>query len=156
MHFLRQNRYPAGNVDYASLSTYPIIILSDIKAVSAGLAQALKTYVSKGGTLVVFPSADADPNSYKAFLQPIGAAYPQNLVTEATKVSAINLQSPVFKSIFEVSPQNPDLPLVKKYYALTSGSRQGEYLMRMQAGQPLMAGLYIRQGQSVCSCGSFR
>jgi hypothetical protein len=145
--FFAPKQVPAGNVDYASLSTYPIIILSDIKAVSAGLAQALKTYVSKGGTLVVFPSADADPNSYKAFLQPIGAAYPQNLVTEATKVSAINLQSPVFKSIFEVSPQNPDLPLVKKYYALTSGSRQGEYLMRMQAGQPLWQGSTLGKGK---------
>jgi hypothetical protein len=43
-------------------------------------------------------------------LQPIGAAAPEKLVTEATKVSAINLQSPVFKSIFETAPQNPDLP----------------------------------------------
>jgi hypothetical protein len=145
--FFAPKQVPGGNVDYAGLSTYPIIILSDIKTVSAGLAQALKTYVSKGGTLVVFPATDVDLNSYRAFLQPIGAAYPQNLVTEATKVSAINLQSQVFKSIFEVSPQNPDLPVVKKYYALASGSRSGEYLMRIQAGQPLWQGSTLGRGK---------
>lgn len=145
--FFAPKQVPDGNVDYAGLNAYPIIVLSDIKTISAGLAQQLKTYISKGGTLVVFPSADADLNSYKAFLQPIGAAYPQALITEATKVSAINLQSPVFKSIFETSPQNPDLPLVKKYYNLAAGTRPGEYLMRMQAGQPLWQGSTLGRGK---------
>ncbi|MES2063794.1 MAG: BatA domain-containing protein [Bacteroidota bacterium] len=138
--FFASKQVPNGNVDYAGLNAYPIIVLSDIKTISAGLTQSLKTYVNKGGTLMVFPSADADINSYKTFLQPIGAAVPEKLVIEDTKVAAINLQSPVFKSIFEIAPQNPDLPTVKKYYTLSAGSRGGEYLMRLQNGQPLWQG----------------
>jgi hypothetical protein len=138
--FFAPKQVPDGNVDYAGLSAYPIIVLSDIKTISAGLAQQLKTYVSKGGTLMVFPSADADINSYKALLQPVGAAAPQKLVTEDTKVAAINLQSPVFKSIFETTPQNPDLPVVNKYYTLSQASGRSEYLMRLQNGQPLWQG----------------
>jgi hypothetical protein len=145
--FFAAKQVPDGNVDYAGLNAYPIIVLSDIKTTSAGLAQQLKTYVSKGGTLMVFPSADADISSYKAFLQPVGAAFPEKLVTEDTKVSAINLQSPVFKSIFETAPQNPDLPAVKKYYALSPGSRSGEYLMRLQNGQPLWQGSSFGRGK---------
>jgi len=145
--FFASKQMPDGNVDYAGLNAYPIIVLSDIKTISAGLAQSLKTYVSKGGTLMVFPSADADINSYKTFLQPIGAAAPERLVTEATKVAAINLQSPVFKSIFETAPQNPDLPTVKKYYILNAGSRGGEYLMRLQNGQPLWQGSLFGLGK---------
>ncbi|WP_224746682.1 BatA domain-containing protein [Mucilaginibacter rigui] len=145
--FFAAKQVPDGNVDYAGLNAYPIIVLSDIKTISAGLAQQLKTYVSKGGTLMVFPSADADINSYKAFLQPLGAASPDKLVTEDTKVSAINLQSPVFKSIFETVPQNPDLPLVKKYYTLSGGNRGGEYLMRLQNGQPSWQGSSFGRGK---------
>ncbi|MFA6248432.1 MAG: BatA domain-containing protein [Mucilaginibacter sp.] len=145
--FFAAKQVPDGNIDYAGLNVYPIIVLSDIKTISAGLAQQLKTYVSKGGTLMVFPSADADINSYKAFLQPLGASAPGNLVTENTKVSAINLQSPVFKSIFETAPQNPDLPSVKKYYALSTGSRDGEYLMRLQNDQPLWQGSSFGRGK---------
>jgi hypothetical protein len=145
--FFAPKQVPDGNVDYAGLNAYSIIVLSDIKTISAGLAQALRTYVSKGGTLLVFPSADADINSYKALLQPIGAFAPERLVTEATKVSAINLQSPVFKNIFETIPQNPDLPAVKKYYALSPAGGRGEYLMRLQNGRPLLQGSSFNRGK---------
>jgi hypothetical protein len=145
--FFAAKHVPDGNIDYAGLNVYPIIVLSDVKTITAGLAQALKIYVSKGGTLMVFPPAEGDINSYKAFLQPLGASAPGNLVTENTKVSAINLQSPVFKSIFETAPQNPDLPSVKKYYALSTGSRDGEYLMRLQNGQPLWQGSSFGRGK---------
>ena len=66
--FFKVVRVPDGNVDYAALSTYPLIAISDVKTVSPGLAQQLKTYVSKGGMLSVFPAVDADIASYKNFV----------------------------------------------------------------------------------------
>lgn len=142
--FFAARRVQEGIIDYASLGSYAMIVLSDINAISAGLAQQLKTYVAKGGTLAVFPSSQADPATYRSLLQPMGAAYPTVLLNEVTKVSTLNLQSEVFKNIFESMPQNPDLPQAKKYYQLTGASRQGENLMTMQTGQPLWAG--YRQG----------
>lgn len=144
--FFIAKRVQDGNVDYAGLNTYPLIIVSDIKNISAGLAQQLKSYVSKGGTLMVFPSAEADISSYRALLQPMGAAYPEKIVTEATRVSSINLQSPVFKSTFDAFPQNPDLPQVKKYYSLGTSARSGNYLMRLQTGQPVWEGYNSGKG----------
>ncbi|MES2268474.1 MAG: BatA domain-containing protein [Bacteroidota bacterium] len=145
--FFAPKQVTDGNVDYAGLNAYPIIVLSDIKTVSAGLAQQLKAYVSKGGTLMVFPSVGADINSYKAFLQPIGAAYPTDFVEIPTKVAAINLQSQIFKSIFEASPQNPDLPVVYKYYTLNSGTRPGEYLMKLKDGSTMWQGSTLGRGK---------
>jgi hypothetical protein len=136
-----------GNVDYAALGTYPLIVISDVKTISTGLAQQLKTYVSKGGTLMVFPATDADLANYKAFLQPMGAAYPEKLMTEATKVSAINLQSPVFKNIFESFPENPDLPVIKKYYQLSSANSRGETLMEMPGRQSFWSGYNSGRGK---------
>ncbi len=132
--FFSAHRVPDGNVDYASLSSYPVIILSDINAISTGLSQQLKSYVSKGGTLLVFPAADADLPSYKGFLQSLNAAYPEKLITTDAKVASINLHNPVFKNIFENFPQNPDLPSVKKYYQLNAHS--GESLMELPGRQP--------------------
>ncbi|WP_183571995.1 BatA domain-containing protein [Mucilaginibacter sp. X5P1] len=133
--FFNAQRVPAGNVDYAGLNAYPLIVLSDIKSISTGLAQQLKSYVSKGGTLVVFPAVDADLSSYHSLLQPVNAAYPEKLITEATKVTAINLQNQVFKNIFDSFPQNPDLPVVKKYYQLSASSGRNENLMQLPGGQ---------------------
>jgi len=128
---------PAGNVDYAGLNRYPLIVLSDIKSISAGLAQQLKSYVAKGGSLVVFLSADADISTYQALLQPMNAPYPNKLQTEAIKVSSINLQSPVFKNIFDSYPQNPDLPIVKKYYQLAA-SNNSQNLMSLPGNSPFL------------------
>lgn len=145
--FFAATRTQDGNVDYASLSTYPLIVMSDIDDVSTGLAQQLKAYVNKGGTLMVFPSIETRIASYQAFLQPMGAAYPGKTITEATKVSNLNLQSEVFKNIFESFPQNPDLPQVKKYYALSGATKSAESLMKLQTGQSLWEGYSLGKGK---------
>jgi len=135
-----------GNVDYASLSTYPMIVLSDVKTISTGLAQQLRYYVNNGGTLAVFPADGADLANYKAFLQSVRAAWPAELVTTGSKISGINLQSVVFKNIFESNPQNPDLPSVKKYYQLSAAVR-GESLMELPGRQPFWSGYNSGKGK---------
>lgn len=146
--FFSVNRVPDGNVDYAALNTYPLVVLSDINSISTGLSQQLKTYVSKGGTLVIFPSAEADLNSYQSLLQPLNAAYPEKILTVAEKVSALNLQNQIFKSIFESFPQNPDLPIVKKYYQLSSSiSNHTENLMILPGNKPFWAGYSTGKGR---------
>jgi len=138
--FFAVTHVPAGSVDYAGLNAYPLIVLSDIKSISMGLAQQLKTYVIKGGSLVVFPAKDADINSYKTLLQPLNSAYPVKVIVDNTKVSAINLKNPVFKNIFDSFPQNPDLPVVKKYYELTASGDENETLMQLAANKPFWSG----------------
>jgi hypothetical protein len=145
--FFNAHRVPDGNVDYAGLSTYPLIVISDVKAVSGGLSQQLKTYVSKGGTLAVFPAIDADLGSYKSFLQQMGAAYPEKPATENIKVQSLNLQNPVFKNIFENFPSNPDLPVIKKYFQLSASSGSNENLMQLQGGQAFWAGYNSGKGK---------
>ncbi|QXV63934.1 BatA domain-containing protein [Mucilaginibacter sp. 21P] len=145
--FFKLTQVGDGNVDYAQLSSYPLVVLSDIKSISAGLVQQLQNYVRKGGSLIVFPSADADINSYRSLLQPIGASYTDKLVNEPTKVVSIDLQSAVFKSIFEALPQNPDLPKVSKYYQLVAGAKRAEHLMKLQTGTDLLAQTTVSKGK---------
>ena len=145
--FFAASRVPDGNVDYAGLNSLPIVVISDVKAISTGLAQQLKTYVAKGGTLVVFPSADANLANYRAFLQPMNAAWPEKLMTEATKVSALNRQSPVFKNVFESFPENPDLPVIKRYFQLSPPRGGQDNLMQLTGGQSFWAGYASGRGK---------
>jgi hypothetical protein len=134
--FFDAHRVPDGNVDYASLNNYPLIILSDINAVSTGLSQQLKSYVDKGGVLAVFPSTGPDLVNYKAFLSSVQAGYPEKLITANTKVAALNMQNQVFKGIFENFPQNPDLPAIKEYFQLSTGGNLPENLMALPGKAP--------------------
>lgn len=134
--FFAATRVTDGSVDYAVLNTYPIIIISDVKTIATGLAQQLRTYVTKGGTLVVFPSADADLANYKSCLLALNTGYPEKLVSQDVKVASINKQNAVFKNVFESFPQNPDLPFVKKYYQLSKSGAKQESLMSLATGEP--------------------
>jgi hypothetical protein len=145
--FFKITRVPDGNVDYAALSTYPLIAISDVKTVSPGLAQQLKTYVSKGGILSVFPAVDADIASYKSFLQAMNAAYPESIVEEKAKVTALNMRNPVFAGVFENFPQNPDLPEVNKYYRLSNSGNRNESLMQLQGGRTFWANYSSGKGK---------
>ncbi|MDB5143065.1 MAG: hypothetical protein JWQ66_1778 [Mucilaginibacter sp.] len=138
--FFKPEAVHDGNVDYARLATYPFIVLSDVKSISTGLAQQLQVYVKKGGTLVVFPADGADLPSYRTLLQPMGVNFPEALMTDMGRVATINLQSKIFKNIFEELPQNPDLPMVLKFYRLSNNSRSaGERLFDMPGRQPFLA-----------------
>ncbi|WP_345955161.1 BatA and WFA domain-containing protein [Mucilaginibacter sp. PAMB04168] len=137
-----------GSVNYSRLSAYPLIVISDVKSISSGLAQQLKSYVSKGGTLAVFPADGADLVSYQSLLQPAGAAFPQKLLTEATRVSSLNIQNALFKTVFEDVPRSPDLPIVKKYYQLSAATQtRRESLMDLPGGQPFWSGYKSGSGK---------
>ncbi|BAU54123.1 BatA domain-containing protein [Mucilaginibacter gotjawali] len=145
--FFNAKRVADGNVDYASLADYSLIILSDINAISTGLSQQLKAFVNKGGTLLVFPSVEADLANYKDFLEKVSAAYPEKLITGDARVSGLNLSNQVFKNIFENFPQNPDLPGVKKYYQLSSSGNAPENLMTMPGKQSFWCGYTSGKGK---------
>jgi hypothetical protein len=146
--FFKPETVHYGSVDYARLATYPFIVLTDIKSITTGLAQQLNVYVKKGGTLAIFPADGADLPSYKALLQPMGANFPEVLTTDIARVSSINLQSKIFKNVFEQLPQNSDLPMVLKFYRLSTNSRSaGETLFDMPGRQPFLADYTSGQGK---------
>ncbi|QQL51055.1 BatA domain-containing protein [Mucilaginibacter ginkgonis] len=122
---------PFGGINYSSLQNYPLIVISDVRELSAGLSQQLKAYVQKGGNLAIFPSKDADITSYKNFLESINGGYLEKKVNDTLKVSRLNLSAALYKNTFENVPQNPDLPKVTAYYPLTNGA-SSEQLMTLQ------------------------
>ena len=146
--FFKVTQTTDGHVDYSNLLQYPIVAISNVKAISGGLAQQLKAYVQKGGTLAVFPSADADLSSYQSLLQPLNAAFPEKLIKGDTKVSAINLKAQVYRNTFENMPQNPDLPQVKAYYQLNNNlSAAGEKLLSLAGNLPFWEQFKYQQGK---------
>jgi preprotein translocase subunit SecG len=106
-----------SNVNYSNFANYGLIVLNGLKSPSTGLAQQLKTYLNAGGTVVLFPDLDADIQTYNSFLSGLSLPSIQTLNTTATKVDQIDLQNPIFKTVFEEIPKNLDLPAVSRYYS---------------------------------------
>ncbi len=111
-------------LDYSSLQNYSLLILNELNSVSSGLAEELKRYITTGGSVVIFPAPDANPDTYNSLLSSIGCPVYMAADTADTRVTTINEADPVFRNVFEKQtgekPQNLDLPVVSMYYPIAS------------------------------------
>ncbi|WP_462265323.1 BatA domain-containing protein [Mucilaginibacter sp.] len=145
--FFKPDQISSGSINYATLSQYPVIFISDVETIPAGLAQQLQNYVRNGGTLMVFPAGDANAASYQQLLRPLNAPWPGQLLTEETKVLSFNAQHPVWKGIFEHFYDKPDLPIVHKYYKLNLPvEHTGKALLMLPGNDPFISGYPAGKG----------
>lgn len=151
--FFKITRTPEGNVDYAGTDAYPLIVLSNIPVLSQGLARQLNEYIKGGGTLVLFPPADNAQQGYNAFLQSLGVATYGNINTDNQKVSGINQQNTLFRDVFDAMPQNPDMPLVKKYYSINQSASE-EPIMQLPGRRTFWSGYNAGKGKVYLSAVS--
>ncbi|HEY0978361.1 MAG TPA: BatA domain-containing protein [Flavobacteriales bacterium] len=107
---------PYRQLDLASLSRTDLVILNALPDVPSGLADALKSFADEGGSVALFPAADADAASYSALLQRFGAAFGMR-DTASTKVDRIDLALPFYSEVFTTMPRNVDLPTVRLRFA---------------------------------------
>jgi len=146
--YFKLTEMPEANIDYSALQNYSLIVLNGLKNPSSGLAQELKSYISNGGSVVVFPDLDADKQVYSAFLTALNLPAVAELNTTPSKVSSIELKHPLFKDVFETLPQNLDLPQVNRYFSFAENNNSNkENLLQLPANKLFFARYPIGNGQ---------
>jgi hypothetical protein len=139
-----------NKLEYATLSSYNLIILNELKTISSGLTQELKRFMNNGGNVLVFPAADADLEAYKTFFISLNAGYYERIDTANTKVEKINLDHPVYKDVFDKKTfqvTNLDLPKVFSHYTLSKTTRNSEeYLLGLQNGDAFLTQYLVSKG----------
>lgn len=137
-----------NNINFNNFSDYSLIVLNGLKNPSTGLAQQLRTYLNTGGSVMLFPDLDADIQVYNSFLSALSLPVIQKLNTTATNIEKIDLQHPIFKTVFENIPKNLDLPSVKRYFSFAqrSGGNK-ENIMQIAGGQTFFASYGIGNGK---------
>jgi len=137
-----------SNINYNSLSNFGLIVLNGLSNPSSGLAQQLKTYLTSGGSVVIFPDLDSDIKVYNSFLGALSLPQIQNLNNTASKVDQIDLQHPIFKTVFEEIPKNLDLPTVNRYYDFAENNASNkENIMSLPGGKLFFSKYGIGSGQ---------
>ena len=129
------DKAPENRVDYSALSNYQLIILNELKSLSSGLAQELNRFLDKGGSVILFPGADADIISYNNFLASLNAPSFSMPVAADERVTSLETGSILFRDVFEnrhgSKNEIMDLPVVKKYFPLSSRMNE-EVILRLQ------------------------
>jgi hypothetical protein len=143
-----------SSADFGSVNQFNFIILSDLSTISSGLSTSLQNYLTNQGHVLVFPGTQADPVSYTSFVSSVTSVSLKSSVALSTKVKNINTEHPIYQDLFDVLPQNVDLPGVSSYYPITLTTGSGMVtLMELQNGLPFLAYKRLAQG-SLAICAS--
>ncbi len=141
-------------MNYAKLADCQLVVLDAVTSISSGLADELKQFVTRGGSLLCLPNENADLKSWQPFLSALGCDYYTAIVTATVKVGKINYESRYFKGSLESTAGAIEKPTVLKDLEQTH-RQPAEMIMQLENGSPLLSAYRAEQGSVFLSAVPF-
>lgn len=116
------NNYTLGSLDYNKLEEQDAIVLNELDEIPQALSTTLKSFVEKGGNLILIPSSKSSISNMNAFLANFGNITFNTLEKREKLITKINFNHPIFSNVFENKVTNFQYPKTKSSFALSSSS----------------------------------
>lgn len=114
------NNFTLGSLDYNKLQDQDAIILNELDEIPQALQTTLKSFVEKGGNLIVIPSDLSTSANMNVFLMNFGNVKFNSLENKEKLITKINFNHPLFNSVFENKVNNFQYPKTKNSFVLSS------------------------------------
>lgn len=118
----KYKNFPIENLDYNSLEKQDAIVLNELKEIPQALQTTLKSFVEKGGNLVVIPATESSLSNLNSFLSNIANMQFGAVSTSEKMVTKIHFNHPLFQSVFEKKVANFQYPNTKSAYTISSAT----------------------------------
>lgn len=112
--------FPLTSLDYNLLEKQDAIILNELKEIPQALQTTLKSFVQKGGNLVVIPAAENTAATLNGLMSNFGNISFSNLQPTEKLVTKIAFSHPLYNSVFEKKIDNFQYPNTKASFAITT------------------------------------
>jgi hypothetical protein len=96
------------------------IVLNEVSDIPQALQTTLKSFVAKGGNLVIIPAAESNVSQLNSFVSNFGALKFNPAAPNEKKVTKINFNHPLFSTVFEKEIDNFQYPSAKASFTLSS------------------------------------
>jgi hypothetical protein len=116
------NNFPIANLDYNLLEKQDAIVLNELKDIPQALQTTLKSFVSKGGNLIIIPAQESNVSNLNTFMANFGPLQFKTASQSDKKVTKINFNHPLFSSVFEKRIDNFQYPSTKTAFGLNSAT----------------------------------
>jgi hypothetical protein len=116
------NNFAIETLDYNALEKQNTIVLNELDEIPQALQTTLKSFVEKGGNLVLIPSAKASTTNLNSFLKIFGTLQFKSLENKEKLVTKINFNHPLFSGVFENKINNFQYPKTKTSFGLAGSN----------------------------------
>ncbi|WP_396168300.1 BatA and WFA domain-containing protein [Flavobacterium sp.] len=113
--------YPIETLDYNSIENQDAIVLNELEEIPQALQTTLKSFVEKGGNLILIPSAKASVVNLNSFIKIFGNIQFKSIENKEKLITKINFNHPLFSGVFENTINNFQYPKTKTSFGI-SGS----------------------------------
>ena len=114
------NNFPIANLDYNLLEKQDAIVLNELSDIPQALQTTLKSFVYKGGNLILIPGQGINLATLNSFVANFGAMQFKSTTQGEKKVTKINFNHPLFSSVFEKKIDNFQYPSTRTTLGLNS------------------------------------
>jgi hypothetical protein len=135
------SNFSLQTLDYNLLDKQDAIVLNELKDIPQALQTTLKSFVEKGGNVVLIPSTESSTSNLNSFLSAFGGIEFKSLNNSEKIITKINFSHPLFGSVFEKKVENFQYPNTKTSFDLNSAapmvlgySDQSSFLSAIQNG----------------------
>jgi hypothetical protein len=109
-----------GSLDYNAIEKQDAIILNELEEIPQALQTTLKSFVEKGGNLVVIPSTKNPVENLNSFLKLYGNIQFKSLANKDKLITKINFNHPLFTGVFENKTTNFQYPKTQNSFEIAS------------------------------------
>ena len=141
------NNFTLSSLDYNQIEKQDAIVLNEVNEIPQALQTTLKSFVEKGGNIIVIPSDNSNFSSLNTFLANFGTIQFKTISSISKKITKINFKHPLFSAVFEKKIDNFQYPTTEKSFEINSSSPsvlsfddQNPFLVSMQKG---IANVYV-------------
>ncbi|WP_395057445.1 BatA domain-containing protein [Flavobacterium sp.] len=113
-----------ATLDYSKLQKQDAIILNELDNIPVALQTNLKSFVAKGGNVILIPSEKNEISNLNSFLNNFGGIQFSNLQNQEKKITKINFSNPLFSNVFEKKITNFQYPNTLQSFVLKSNASQ--------------------------------
>jgi hypothetical protein len=110
------------SLDYNLLEKQDAIVLNELKDIPQALQTTLKSFVEKGGNLVLIPSQESSLSNINSLLKNFGSLQYGRISGLEKMITKIQFSNPLFNSVFEKKIDNFQYPNTKTSFSFSGAT----------------------------------
>jgi len=143
-----------NKIDYSAIDKNRLIILEDVDKISSGLKNSLTEAIANGVNVLVFPSKNADLDTYNSFLSSVNAGILKQYKNEANEANNLNKNEFVFSNVYDKISKNINPVTVKGFFPITKFQSGNSYhVIKFKNGESFIDRFRYKKG-NVYLCSS--
>lgn len=111
-------------LDYNLIEKQDAIVLNELKDIPQALQTTLKSFVQKGGNLILIPNSETSVASLNSFMANFGGIQFKSFGTTEKTITKINFNHPIFTGVFEKKVENFQYPNTKMSFEISNSAPQ--------------------------------